>query len=73
MSGLLGMSEDKQKLLNVRASQASATFPLKRVDIENVDLSSPLKGGYGSPDKSYRPTMETDVSTDYLRSTMNNP
>ena len=37
MSGLLGMSEDKQKLINVRASQASNVFPLKRPEVEAFD------------------------------------
>lgn len=68
MSGLLGMSQSNQQIINARASSSSNTFPLKRgPDTSMQEFGSPIpnsqarKGGYGRDSPNY----ETDVSTQY--------
>lgn len=58
MSGLLGMNEEKQKLLNMRATSQTQTFPLKKPDINEMSMYSPPKFS----NLKYSPDKETDIS-----------
>lgn len=43
MGGILGMSEEKQQIVNMRASVQNNTFPLKKIDVGSPLPQSPSR------------------------------